>query len=91
MNADLTHRYQVEYLIVDPIRPGPTVRRELASWLESEADAGAVAAAGDDTVIKVHLETARPAIALAIGRSAGTLADVVIEPRCLGASWERAA
>ena len=38
--ADLTHRYRVEYLIVDPTRPAPAVRRELAASLESEADAG---------------------------------------------------
>lgn len=89
MSAARRRRYRVEYLIVDPVRRADAIRRELAARLEPQS--GAIAVAGDETLIKVHLTTARPEIALAVGRSAGTLADVIVEPRCSGASWERAA
>ena len=89
--AARTRRYRVEYLIVDPGRPADAVRRELAARLAGEPLRGAIAVAGDDSLVKVHVTTARPEIALAVGRSAGELDDVIIEPRCFGPSWERAA
>lgn len=76
-------RYRVEYLIADPLRSAQAVRRELAAHLASEPDRGTIAVAGDETLMKVHVITARPEVALAIGRAAGTLADVIVEPRRL--------
>jgi dihydroxyacetone kinase-like predicted kinase len=91
LRGELIRRYRVEYLIVDPIQPADAVRREFAAWLGTEPHGGAIVVASDETLIKVHLTTARPEIALAVGRSAGALTDVIVEPRCSGASWERAA
>lgn len=83
--------YRVEYLIADAVHTADAVRRELAARLASEPQAGTIAVAGDEALIKVHVTTTRPEVALAIGRAAGTLADVIIEPRCYGTSWGRAA
>jgi dihydroxyacetone kinase-like predicted kinase len=91
MSAGRARRYRVEYLIVEPFRPADALQRELAARLGDEPHGGAIAVAGDESLIKVHLTTAQPEIALAVGRSAGALADVIVEPRCIGASWERAA
>ena len=91
MSATVTRRYRVEYLVVDPVRSAAVVRLELAAQLASEPEGGTIAVAGDDTIIKVHVTTARPEVALAVGRAAGTLADVIVESRHGGLPWERAA
>jgi dihydroxyacetone kinase-like predicted kinase len=91
MSARPTRLYQVEYLIAEPVQSAEAVRHELAARLVSEPQGGTIAVAGDGTLIKVHVTTARPEVALAIGRAAGALADVIVEPRCYGASWPRAA
>ncbi len=91
MSARPTRHYRVEYLIAEPVLSAEAVRHELAARLASDPRGGTIAVAGDEALIKVHVTTARPEVALAIGRSAGTLADVIVEPRCFGASWGRAA
>lgn len=83
--------HRVEYLIAEPVLSAAAVRRVLAARLAREPQGGTIAVAGDETLIKVHVTTTHPEVALAIGRAAGALADVIIEPRCDPASWERAA
>lgn len=91
MSGRLTRQYRVEYLIADAVATSDAVRRELAASLACEPRGGTIAVAGDEALIKVHVTTARPEVALAIGRAAGTLADVIVEPRCFSASWGHAA
>ena len=79
VGADTTPRYRVEFLIVDPVRSAASVRDALAAALGRDPRTGTIAVAGNLTLIKAHVTTARPEIALAIGRAAGTLADVIFE------------
>lgn len=83
--------YRVEYLVIDATCAPDAVRRELAARLADEPRRGAIAVAVDGTLIKVHVTTTRPEVALAIGRAAGTLFEVIVEPRCGVVSRARAA
>ncbi len=83
--------YRVEYLVADAVCSADALRRELAASLADEPGRGAIAVAGDGPLIKVHVVTTRPEAALAIGRAAGALLDVIVELRPSAVAHERAA
>ncbi len=91
MSPATARRYRVEYLVAHPVRGADAVRDQLVALLAAEPQLGAVAVAGDGRLIKVHVTTAQPEVALAVGRAAGTLFDVIVEPRCDTSPSERAA
>lgn len=82
MNSVCLLEYRVEYLVIDAASAPDAVRSELAARLADEPGRGAIAVVGDGMLIKVHVTTTHPTVALAIGRAAGTLFDVIVEPRC---------
>lgn len=91
MSRTRARPYRVEYLVADPARSADALRRELAERLADEPARGAIAVAGDATLIKVHVVTTRPEAALAVGRAAGALLDVIVELRPDSVPRERAA
>ncbi|HZP94890.1 MAG TPA: hypothetical protein VFC31_00945 [Candidatus Limnocylindria bacterium] len=91
MSQAIARRYRVEYLIAHPVCESDAVRDQLVALLAAEPQLAGIAVAGDGTLIKVHVTTARPEVALAVGRAAGTLFDVIVEPRCGIVPRERAA
>jgi hypothetical protein len=72
--ASWTGGHCVQYLIASPTRRPEELRREMI-----EAGADSVLVVGDEDLIKVHAHAAKPETIVAIGGSAGTLEDQVIE------------
>jgi uncharacterized protein len=72
--ASWTGGHCVQYLIASPTRKPDELRREMI-----EAGADSVLVVGDDQLLKVHAHAAKPETILAIGGSAGTIEDQVIE------------
>lgn len=64
----------VQYLIASPTRDAEDLRRELVA-----AGADSVLVVGDASLLKVHAHAARPETVLAIGGSAGSTLDEVVE------------
>jgi len=72
--ASWTGGHCVQYLIASPKRAPQELRREML-----EAGADSVLVVGDESLLKVHAHAAKPETILAIGESAGTLEDRVVE------------
>ena len=78
-------RYRVGFLITHSQWSIAAVR----SAIIAETDNDAIVVVGDTSVIRVHAITHRPDALLAVGLSAGRIADVLIEPRDV-AAWSQA-
>ena len=72
--ASWTGGHCVQYLVTSPTRRPEDLRREML-----DAGADSVLVVGDDSLLKVHAHAARPETVTAIGESAGTLEDVLVE------------
>lgn len=72
--ASWTGGHCVQYLIASPRRKPDDLRREMV-----EAGADSVLVVGDDQLVKVHAHAAKPETIIAIGESAGTIEDRVVE------------
>jgi hypothetical protein len=72
--ASWTGGHCVQYLIASPTRRPEDLRREMI-----EAGADSVLVVGDEDLIKVHAHASKPETIVAIGGSAGTLEDQIIE------------
>ena len=72
--ASWTGGHCVQYLVTSPTRRPEDLRREML-----DAGADSVLVVGDDSLLKVHAHAARPETVTAIGESAGTLEDLVVE------------
>ena len=72
--ASWTGGHCVQYLIASPTRKPEELRREMI-----EAGADSVLVVGDEDLIKVHAHSLKPETIVAIGGSAGTLEDQIIE------------
>lgn len=72
--ASWTGGHCVQYLIASPRRPGEELRREM-----QDAGADSVLVVGDEGLLKVHAHAAKPETVIAVGESAGTVEDLVVE------------
>ncbi|MBM4434779.1 MAG: hypothetical protein FJ028_06725, partial [Chloroflexi bacterium] len=72
--ASWTGGHCVQYLIASPTRKPDDLRREMV-----EAGADSVLVVGDDQLVKVHAHAAKPETIIAIGESAGTIDDRLVE------------
>lgn len=72
--ASWTGGHCVQYLIPSPSRKPDELRREMIA-----AGADSVLVVGDEAMIKVHAHATKPETIVAIGESAGSLEDQVIE------------
>lgn len=69
--------YVVEFLVLDPCS-GPVALRQ---WLTKALPwTRELAVGGDEGVLRVHVRTSRPDLALAAGVECGRLRDVVVKP-----------
>ena len=68
--------YLVEYLIVRPVSGVSALRVWITKTLPWASE---LIVAGDDEIIRVHLRTDRPDLALRAGLESGTMQSVVIE------------
>ncbi|MGH2499780.1 MAG: DAK2 domain-containing protein, partial [Candidatus Limnocylindria bacterium] len=64
----------VQFLVAGPTQPVDELRTALAGL-----GADSVLVVGDSSLLKVHVHVARPDAALAVGRAAGRVEDVVVE------------
>ncbi len=69
--------YVVEFLVVEPCSSAAALRQWLTKALPWTRE---LAVAGDAGMLKVHLRTSRPDLALAAGVECGRLRDVLVEP-----------
>lgn len=83
MSSTHPRQYRVEYVVGNASCSEIELRTTLAAKLAQEPGSGTIAIGADGTLIKVHVVTTRPELALAIGRAAGTLLEVIVEPRCI--------
>ncbi len=66
--------YDVQFLVEHPSRPIEDIRAEMTKF-----GADCVLVVGDESVMKVHVHTLQPDRIVAIGMTAGRLADEVVE------------
>lgn len=69
--------YVVEFLVLEPCSSAVALRQWLTKSLPWTRE---LAVAYDEGVLKVHLRTSRPDLALAAGGECGRLRDLLVEP-----------
>lgn len=68
--------YVVEFLVLDPCSSAIALRQWLTKSLPWTRE---LAVAGNEGVLKVHVRTSRPDLALAAGVECGWLRDILVE------------
>lgn len=68
--------YLLEFVIVDPGATACAVRQQLRKTLNWSRE---LLVAGDGRALNVHVRTARPDLALAIGWQCGTVDDILLK------------
>lgn len=69
--------YLLEFLVRDPCASAHALRQQLRKSLPSAHELLVV---GDSELIKVHLRTGRPDLALEIGLMCGPLTNIFLQP-----------
>ena len=69
--------YVVEFVVLEPCSSAVALRQWLTKALPWTRE---LAVAGDEGVLKVHVRTSRPDLALAAGVECGRVRDILVEP-----------